>query len=104
MAVLPFHPAEAVAVVLKRIRARRLQRFLTQPFSVTQAFTGQAGRQVAVAQQQRGRQRCGVGRQRQCLVHAAGGLARRGVDAAAGRATFSVGNGSLVTLDVKDAR
>ncbi|MEZ5718126.1 MAG: F0F1 ATP synthase subunit beta [Burkholderiaceae bacterium] len=29
-------------------RARRLQRFLTQPFSVTQAFTGQAGRQVAL--------------------------------------------------------
>ena len=29
-------------------RARRLQRFLTQPFSVTQAFTGQEGRQVAL--------------------------------------------------------
>ena len=29
-------------------RARRLQRFLTQPFSVTEAFTGQAGRQVAL--------------------------------------------------------
>ena len=29
-------------------RARRLQRFLTQPFSVTQAFTGQTGRQVAL--------------------------------------------------------
>ncbi|HSB25927.1 MAG TPA: F0F1 ATP synthase subunit beta [Burkholderiaceae bacterium] len=27
-------------------RARRLQRFLTQPFTVTQAFTGKAGRQV----------------------------------------------------------
>jgi F-type H+-transporting ATPase subunit beta len=29
-------------------RARRLQRFLTQPFSVTEAFTGVAGRSVAV--------------------------------------------------------
>jgi len=30
-------------------RARRLQRFLTQPFVVTQAFTGQPGRSVALA-------------------------------------------------------
>ena len=30
-------------------RARRLQRFLTQPFTVTQAFTGQAGRSVSRA-------------------------------------------------------
>ena len=30
-------------------RARRLLRFLTQPFAVTQAFTGQPGRSVAVA-------------------------------------------------------
>ncbi|WP_454887501.1 F0F1 ATP synthase subunit beta [Sphingomonas oryzagri] len=30
-------------------RARRLQRFLTQPFVVTQAFTGQSGRSVALA-------------------------------------------------------
>ena len=30
-------------------RARRLQRFLTQPFSVTEAFTGVAGRSVPVA-------------------------------------------------------
>jgi len=30
-------------------RARRLQRFLTQPFVVTQAFTGQAGRSVSLA-------------------------------------------------------
>jgi F-type H+-transporting ATPase subunit beta len=30
-------------------RARRLQRFLTQPFSVTEAFTGVAGRSVALA-------------------------------------------------------
>ncbi|MCP5156149.1 MAG: F0F1 ATP synthase subunit beta [Ectothiorhodospiraceae bacterium] len=30
-------------------RARRLQRFLTQPFGVTEAFTGLAGRSVAVA-------------------------------------------------------
>jgi F-type H+-transporting ATPase subunit beta len=30
-------------------RARRLQRFLTQPFSVTEAFTGVPGRSVAVA-------------------------------------------------------
>ncbi|WP_423382995.1 F0F1 ATP synthase subunit beta [Burkholderia sp. LMG 32019] len=29
-------------------RARRLQRFLTQPFSVTEAFTGVAGRSVAI--------------------------------------------------------
>ncbi len=30
-------------------RARRLQRFLTQPFAVTEAFTGVPGRSVAVA-------------------------------------------------------
>ncbi len=30
-------------------RARRLQRFLTQPFAVTEAFTGVAGRSVAIA-------------------------------------------------------
>ena len=30
-------------------RARRLQRFLTQPFVVTEAFTGQAGRSVSLA-------------------------------------------------------
>jgi F-type H+-transporting ATPase subunit beta len=30
-------------------RARRLQRFLTQPFSVTEAFSGQPGRTVALA-------------------------------------------------------
>ena len=30
-------------------RARRLQRFLTQPFTVTQAFTGQPGRSVPLA-------------------------------------------------------
>ncbi|WP_349255092.1 F0F1 ATP synthase subunit beta [Rhodopila sp.] len=30
-------------------RARRLQRFLTQPFTVTEAFTGVAGRSVAIA-------------------------------------------------------
>ena len=30
-------------------RARRLQRFLTQPFLVTEAFTGQAGRRVELS-------------------------------------------------------
>ena len=30
-------------------RARRLQRFLTQPFAVTEAFTGMPGRSVAIA-------------------------------------------------------
>ncbi|MBU6249509.1 MAG: F0F1 ATP synthase subunit beta, partial [Xanthomonadaceae bacterium] len=30
-------------------RARRLQRFLTQPFAVTEAFTGMPGRSVALA-------------------------------------------------------
>ncbi|MBV8620569.1 MAG: F0F1 ATP synthase subunit beta, partial [Curvibacter sp.] len=30
-------------------RARRLQRFLTQPFAVTEAFTGKPGRQVKLA-------------------------------------------------------
>ncbi|ABE31086.1 ATP synthase F1, beta subunit [Paraburkholderia xenovorans LB400] len=30
-------------------RARRLQRFLTQPFAVTEAFTGEPGRSVALA-------------------------------------------------------
>jgi F-type H+-transporting ATPase subunit beta len=31
------------------VRARRLQRFLTQPFTVTEAFTGTPGRSVGVA-------------------------------------------------------
>ena len=30
-------------------RARKLQRFLTQPFAVTEAFTGTAGRSVSLA-------------------------------------------------------
>ena len=30
-------------------RARRLQRFLTQPFAVTEAFTGKPGRSVPLA-------------------------------------------------------
>jgi F-type H+-transporting ATPase subunit beta len=30
------------------MRARRLQRFLTQPFAVTEAFTGVSGRSVAI--------------------------------------------------------
>jgi F-type H+-transporting ATPase subunit beta len=30
-------------------RARRIQRFLSQPFSVAQVFTGREGRQVPVA-------------------------------------------------------
>ena len=35
-------------------RARRLQRFLTQPFMVTEAFTGRPGKSVAVAETIRG--------------------------------------------------
>jgi F-type H+-transporting ATPase subunit beta len=35
-------------------RARRIQRFLSQPFSVAQVFTGREGRQVAVADTVRG--------------------------------------------------
>jgi len=35
-------------------RARRLQRFLTQPFAVTEAFTGKPGRNVALADTIRG--------------------------------------------------
>jgi F-type H+/Na+-transporting ATPase subunit beta len=35
-------------------RARRLQRFLTQPFAVTEAFTGKPGRSVALAETVRG--------------------------------------------------
>ncbi len=38
-------PQDRLAVV----RARRLQRFLTQPFRVTEAFTGKPGRSVPVA-------------------------------------------------------
>jgi F-type H+-transporting ATPase subunit beta len=38
-------PADRVVVK----RARRLQRFLTQPFAVTEAFTGQKGRSVKLA-------------------------------------------------------
>ncbi len=35
-------------------RARRLQRFLTQPFAVTEAFTGVSGRSVALSETLRG--------------------------------------------------
>jgi F0F1-type ATP synthase, beta subunit len=35
-------------------RARRIQRFLSQPFSSAQVFTGREGRQVAVADTVRG--------------------------------------------------
>ena len=31
-------------------RARRLQRFLTQPFAVTESFTGQPGRSVPIGE------------------------------------------------------
>src|SRR5579875_1937233 len=43
-------PADRVTVK----RARRLQRFLTQPFAVTEAFTGQKGRSVKLADTLRG--------------------------------------------------
>jgi F-type H+-transporting ATPase subunit beta len=36
------------------LRARKIQRFLSQPFSVAQAFTGREGRQVQVADTVRG--------------------------------------------------
>jgi F-type H+/Na+-transporting ATPase subunit beta len=35
-------------------RARRIQRFLSQPFSVAQVFTGREGKQVQVADTVRG--------------------------------------------------
>src|SRR5215472_7694864 len=35
-------------------RARKIQRFLSQPFSVAQVFTGREGKQVAVADTVRG--------------------------------------------------
>ena len=35
-------------------RARKIQRFLTQPFSVAQVFTGREGKQVPVADTVRG--------------------------------------------------
>ena len=35
-------------------RARRIQRFLSQPFSVAQVFTGREGKQVPVADTVRG--------------------------------------------------
>ena len=35
-------------------RARKIQRFLSQPFSVAQAFTGRDGRQVPVVETVRG--------------------------------------------------
>lgn len=36
------------------VRARKIQRFLSQPFSVAQVFTGREGRQVPVAETVRG--------------------------------------------------
>ena len=49
--VIPLLGIEELGTEDRRIvqRARRLQRFLTQPFSVTEAFTGVPGRSVAVA-------------------------------------------------------
>jgi F-type H+-transporting ATPase subunit beta len=44
-------PAEDKVTVY---RARRIQRFLSQPFSVAQVFTGREGRQVPVAETVRG--------------------------------------------------
>jgi F-type H+-transporting ATPase subunit beta len=35
-------------------RARKIQRFLSQPFSVAEVFTGRAGKQVPVAETVRG--------------------------------------------------
>ena len=35
-------------------RARRLQRFLTQPFAVTEAFTGKPGRSVPLGETLKG--------------------------------------------------
>jgi F-type H+-transporting ATPase subunit beta len=35
-------------------RARKIQRFLSQPFSVAQVFTGREGKQVAVSETVRG--------------------------------------------------
>ena len=35
-------------------RARKIQRFLSQPFSVAQVFTGREGKQVPIAQTVRG--------------------------------------------------
>ncbi len=52
-------PADRVAVK----RARHLQRFLTQPFAVTEAFTGQKGRTVRLADTLRG---CGSILQGEC--------------------------------------
>jgi len=36
------------------LRARKIQRFLSQPFSVAQVFTGHEGKQVPVAETVRG--------------------------------------------------
>jgi F-type H+-transporting ATPase subunit beta len=36
------------------LRARKIQRFLSQPFSVAQVFTGREGKQVPVAETVRG--------------------------------------------------
>jgi F-type H+-transporting ATPase subunit beta len=36
------------------LRARKIQRFLSQPFSTAQAFTGREGKQVAIADTVRG--------------------------------------------------
>jgi len=36
------------------LRARKIQRFLSQPFSVAQVFTGREGKQVPVAETLRG--------------------------------------------------
>ena len=36
------------------LRARKIQRFLSQPFSVAQVFTGREGKQVPVADTVRG--------------------------------------------------
>ena len=45
-----FHPEDKMTV----FRARKIQRFLSQPFSVAQVFTGREGKQVPIAETVRG--------------------------------------------------
>ena len=50
MGIYPDHMPVMTQLVAGEICARKIQRFLSQPFSVAQVFTGREGKQVPVAE------------------------------------------------------
>ena len=54
MGILPMHVPLMTQLAAGEITARKIQRFLSQPFTVAQVFTGIEGKQVPVAETVRG--------------------------------------------------